>query len=169
MTTFRNWVFLGLLVCAASACDLNAQTSPPSNLDAYDVPVITEAEFASLAKTACEKAAGKKKVLLEFSAPWCGDCKGLHAMKQVGSLKKELAEWEVLVLNIGKFEHHDALLKHFKLKAIADWRVLDPPKDCSQPLISWPVVSQRTLEPLSGKPVSVSALSSWLKTIRSKK
>lgn len=130
----------------------------------YDVPERTDAALNVALQQACEAAgADKRPVLVEFTAPWCSDCRKLHELKQQPPLREEIARWQPVTVNVGRFNRHRALLKHFDVKAIAQWTVLTP-EQCSDPVQRWQVRAKRTLEPESGadKGVDPGELASWL-------
>ena len=132
----------------------------------YDTPVKSATAVQSELTQACLSAAQKKQpLLIEFSAPWCGDCQKLHGMKAEAELAAELANWDLVVINVGQFDQHTDLQGAFEVGAIANWAVVTP-TDCATPAQTWPRKAQRTLEPRSGEPVTSSELATWLRSNR---
>jgi thiol:disulfide interchange protein len=128
----------------------------------YKVPERSDEELALEAKTVCLDAVAKKQpVLLEFSAPWCTDCKEVDRLKHEPALRDALSRYGTLTVNVGKFDRHQELLKAFDVRAIAHWVVLVPER-CEDPLESWRRTASRTLEPLSGDRLTAAGLARWL-------
>ena len=119
----------------------------------------------------CRRAAIRwrrdRPMLLEFSAPWCTDCQLLNTLKQRGALRRELARWPRVVVNVDQFDHNVAYLEAFGVERIAHWAVLSP-EDCEAPAGSWTRLAQLTVEPKSGAARGVSAgeLAEWLAAFR---
>ena len=128
----------------------------------YHYPEYTESELAVELKRACVEAQEKKQpLLIEFSAPWCSDCRKLNQMKKEPVLAQALAKQTHSVVNIGNFDRHEALLAHFRVKAIAQWSLVDA-SQCDASASTWRILKQRTLEPKSGKKVTPRELARWL-------
>jgi thiol:disulfide interchange protein len=128
----------------------------------YDVPERSDAELMEQARQVCETAQTREQpVLLEFSAPWCSDCRVLARLEQKPELARSLAQYARLAINVGRFDRHPELLQSFGLRAIAYWVVVAP-QDCAREPQSWPRVASRTLEPLTGTPVRSDELATWL-------
>jgi thiol-disulfide isomerase/thioredoxin len=132
----------------------------------YRVPERTEVELQQALREVCQAAVAKKTpVLLEFSAPWCKDCRRLAEMKQLPELAGPLEAVPHLAINVGRFSRHEALLEAFTIKAIARWELLAP-ANCDETNgvepWRWGRVASRTLEPLTGQPVDAAELGRWL-------
>ena len=124
----------------------------------------TDAELDTALKATCDAAtASNKPVLLEFSAPWCGDCTRLKQLETQPPLASVLSRVERLTIDVGRFNRHTSLLSHFKVGAIAHWVVLAP-TDCATPVTTWPVRASQTFEPAHGKegPRTAPAIAAWL-------
>ncbi len=130
---------------------------------AYNIPERNETELAADLRAACVEAKIKgSPLLIEFSAPWCGDCRRLAQMKQEPNLSSALAKTPHYVVNIGHFDQHEALLNAFSVKSIAKWKVVSS-EDCGKPALEWRQLASRTLEPATGKSVVTSSdLVAWL-------
>jgi len=132
--------------------------------------VHTPEQLAAELKTACERATtANKPVLLGFSAPWCLDCKVLHKLEKDPAVVAEHAHWERVVTDVGKFEHHQALLKAFGGDRIAWWVALRPEAaQCSQPPTTWKVLRSGGIEPASNQKLQTATdLVTWLTEARS--
>ncbi len=138
-------------------------TSKAPDRESYNIPERNETELAADLRAACVEAKSKgSPLMIEFSAPWCGDCRRLAEMKQEPNLAKALAETPHYVVNIGHFDQHEALLDAFSIKSIAKWKVVSS-EDCDKPALEWRQLASRTLEPATGKSVVTSSdLVAWL-------
>lgn len=137
-----------------------AAKKPP--VEDYSHPLLNEVQLGKALNASCLEAQERKQALLiEFSAPWCSDCRKLAKIKQKAPLAEALSAQTHLVVNIGHFDQHEELLEHFKVKAIAQWSLVDT-QECEKSAVSWKILKQRTLEPGSGPPVDAGQLASWL-------
>ena len=141
--------------------------------------LLSTQELEQSLRTKCESARrSNKPLLIEFTAPWCGDCVQLGKMKKEKALADELKHWEVQLIDVGRFDRHQELLTAYKIDAIAQWTLISPqaksPKStennqCSKPATQWTRMTQRTLEPLSAKEtITPAVLAKWLATWRAK-
>lgn len=152
----RAWGAILCLVIVPSAAT-GADALPP-----YEVPERTDLELSEATRSACLQAEREDKpLLLEFSAEWCSDCRGLARLKQEPRLEEAVARYVELGVNVGRFDRHPALLRSFGVSAIAHWAVVAP-DDCSLPVYMWRRVASRTLEPETGAPVRSEELADWL-------
>lgn len=81
-------------------------------------------------------------------------------------LASELAGWEEVVVDVGRFDRHEALLAHFGVDRIAWWAALRP-TDCGRPVVEWEVLKTGVFEPESGSgPKTADAVAGWLVAAR---
>ncbi len=138
------------------------QSTTSKKKQGYAYPEYTETELAAELKKTCQKAQEKgQPLLIEFSAPWCSDCRKLNQMKKEPVLAQALSKQTHSVVNIGHFDRHEALLEHYRVKAIAQWSLVDS-SQCEASASTWRILKQRTLEPRSGKKVTPRELARWL-------
>ena len=129
----------------------------------------TEAELSAALKTACTKATESgQPVLLGFSAPWCLDCTVLHRLEQDPKVIAELANWQRVVTDVGKFERHKPMLQAFGGDRIAWWAALRPTAaQCDTDPTTWPRLRTGGIEPASGETLQTAdALVQWLRAAR---
>ncbi len=156
MSRRQHWFLPAALLVVLAACKRS---------DPYATEVRSDEQLEVHMRAACHAARGAgRPMLVEFSAPWCDDCKQLHRMKQRGELAQELARWSVEVVNIGEFDRHENLLNAFSVTAIATWVVV-PTDACDKPMLQWKALSQRVVEPASGT-ASEQELTGWLRSAR---
>lgn len=112
-------------------------------------------EAITVAKTCAAKHG--RRLLLEFVAPWCGDC---HEMARVESapLVEDVmrSRYERVRINVGKWDRHEGLRRSYEVKALATYVVIDP--------TSSRLIAKTTLEPVTGKrgKVSPEQWAEWL-------
>jgi thiol-disulfide isomerase/thioredoxin len=143
-----------------------AERQDPRRGDAdYWVPR-TDAELDAAFEATCRAAeASNRPVLLQFSAPWCIDCRRVKALSAEPVLAEELQRWETLVVDPGRMDRHVPLLQAFEVSAIATW-VAVRPQDCRLPAPSWTRLRQETFEPATGTPRTAEDLARWLAAAR---
>lgn len=129
----------------------------------------TDEELSAVLRQTCDAAVeAHKPVLVEFSAPWCGDCQLLSRLKEQEPLKSELDKVASVTVDVGRFDRHAGLLKTFQIAAIAHWIVFKP-EDCAKPVTDWTVLASSTLEPASGNgPKTAQHVALWLEAARVK-
>jgi len=121
----------------------------PPNPGAYWVERSDTELGAVLTETCARSKSTEKPVLVAFSAPWCIDCRQMRALEEQPVLKEELANWEKVVVHVGRLDRHPDLLSAFKVGAIAHWVALRP-TECSAKVTDWPVLRASTFEPQTG-------------------
>jgi hypothetical protein len=129
----------------------------------------SDVELRAALKTACTKAsASGRPVLLGFSAPWCLDCTVLHRLEKDPKVIAELANWERIVTDVGKFERHKSMLQAFGGDRIAWWAALQPTAaQCDADPTTWPRLRTGGIEPASGQKLQTAdALVQWLRDAR---
>jgi hypothetical protein len=133
----------------------------------YSTPLLDEPELARAIRASCHAAlASKRPMLLEFSAPWCDDCRVLERLKREPALASELARWQLLPINIGDGNAHPGLMRAFQVRAIAKLVVVIP-SDCAAPIDTWPRGATRTLDGLRKQADHAEeGLASWLASVR---
>jgi thioredoxin 1 len=99
---------------------------------------------------------GGKKVLLEFVADWCHDCREVVRVASAGPAAEILAsDYEVVYVEVGRLDRHVELIQRYRVERIATLVVLDGQGER---------VAQTTLEPLSNhRPLTSAALAGWLR------
>lgn len=163
-----------LLGCSLGTQSEPAPTAPTSSeplrarpaRDAdYWVERTDEALDTALSRT-CKRAVEQgQPILLQFSAPWCTDCRRMRAMSSAEPLHGELANWQSLVIDPGRFDRHEALLAAFDVSRLATW-IAAAPTDCKLPATGWKRLAKSSFEPVTGEPVSADDLTAWLRKAR---
>jgi thiol:disulfide interchange protein len=128
----------------------------------------SDRELDDALRATCERAtAAGQPVLLAFSAPWCSDCNRVRQLEGEDPLHSELAGWQELVVDVGRFDRHTALLEHFGVEGIAHWVALRP-ESCVVPVTRWRVLRSGRFEPASNAagPRTAADLAAWLVAAR---
>lgn len=136
---------------------------PNDDKSPYDVPARSQAEIDAGLQSACERGQARSQpLLIEFSAPWCGDCRRLAEMKKEPVLARSIEEIPYFAVNIGRFDRHEGILEDFDIRAIANWQIVET-TNCDQPAGTWKRIEARTLEPKTGQEkVTAQDLATWL-------
>jgi thiol-disulfide isomerase/thioredoxin len=105
---------------------------------------------------ACAAENGRR-LLLEFVAPWCADCREMAKLDETPAVAETLRRrFERVRINIGKWDRHEALRESFGVRALATYIVIDPKTS--------KLLAQTTLEPITkpGKKLTAEDWRRWL-------
>ena len=158
----RALASLGLAIPLLFAgCDDHENTlqasAPPEAQAALDpFAVVSEDALRGQIQAALARAReGGKKVLLEFVADWCDDCREVVRVASSGPAAEVLArDYELVYVEVGRLDRHVELIQRYRVERIATLVVLDGQGER---------VAQTTLEPLSNhRPLTSAALAGWL-------
>jgi hypothetical protein len=112
-------------------------------------------EAITVAK-ACAAEQGRR-LMLEFVAPWCGDCREMAKVEATPLVEDIMrSRFERVRINIGKWDRHEGLRKTHEVRALATYVVIDPKTS--------KVLAKTTLEPVTGRrgKVSPEQWAAWL-------
>ena len=99
-----------------------------------------------------------RRLLLEFVAPWCADCKEMAKLDEAPVVASTLEQrFERVRINVGKWDRHEALRDNFGVHALATYIVIDPKTS--------KLLAKTTLEPITkpGQKLSAEDWARWLK------
>ncbi len=100
-----------------------------------------------------------RRLMLEFVAPWCDDCREMARLDETELVAKVRSErFERVRINVGKWDRHEALRENYAVKALATYIVIDP--KTSQ------LLAKTTLEPITkkhGKKLTAEDWATWLR------
>lgn len=105
---------------------------------------------------ACAAENGRR-LLLEFVAPWCADCREMAKLDETPAVAEtRRRRFERVRINIGKWDRHEALRESFGVRALATYIVIDPKTS--------KLLAQTTLEPITkpGKKLTAEDWRRWL-------
>lgn len=105
----------------------------------------------------CGRARGTR-VLLEFTAPWCADCRAMSALEEQPEVASVLdAQYERVRINVRRWDAHRVLSERYQVRAIATYVVLDPHTQA--------VLAKSTREPVTGSDGTLTAAqwAAWLR------
>ncbi len=151
-STVRHWLFMALFLCA---CD---ETRTPSGINANPWVLRSDAELDAAIVDAREQArASERRVLLDFVADWCADCREVVRLSHRDPARSVIEErYVVLYVHVGRFDRHRRLLREHGIERIATLVVLDPE--------SGRRIARTTLEPISDHSgLSSEELAAWLR------
>jgi len=96
------------------ACGQDAPTAPavPSGLDVDPwAPLSDEALDARIVEARAQARASGRRVLLDFIATWCEDCREVVRLSHLEPARSVIEERYVLVyVEVGRFDRHRALI-----------------------------------------------------------
>jgi len=127
---------------------------PPERL--WDETTESEVLEAISSAKACAAQHGRR-LLLEFVAPWCEDCREMAKLDETPVVTQALQRrFERVRINVGKWDRHEALRNNFDVHALATYIVIDP-KTSKQ-------LAKTTLEPITkkGQRLSAEQWAHWL-------
>ncbi len=146
---------LALVLVSLVACDDDPEpaAAPPETY-----VTMTDAELtAALDAAKASAAANDRRILLDFGADWCPDCREVLRLSHEPAMAELLAEkYETIVIDVGRFDQHTELLERYGIERIATLVVLDANGDR---------VAQTTLEPITGAAEGLTGemLAGWLR------
>jgi thiol:disulfide interchange protein len=109
------------------------------------------------AAKACARSE-RRRVLLEFVAPWCADCREMAELESAQVVAQALSErFERVRINVGKWDRHEGLRESFGVKALATYIVLDPTTS--------KLLAKTTLEPVTRRGPKLTA-EDWARWLR---
>lgn len=150
---------LALIVTAAApACKPSGGSGAAPTEDPFAEK--SDAEVTAALAAAKDQARREgKRVLLEFVAPWCSDCREVARLSREEPAASVLREKYVVVpVNVGRFDRNKALLREHDVKEIAALVVLDA---------EGKRIAKTTLEPITKKQgLSPEDLAVWLRSPR---
>lgn len=163
--SLRSTVLLCVMVSSAGGCrrvaadhGCGAALEPESERWAER----TDAQLAAKIERAmqCGRRRGTK-VLLEFTAPWCTDCREMARVEAQEPAASVLAErYERVRVNVRQWDAHRALMEQHNVRAIAAYVVLDPRTGAR--------LAQTTREPITGASGAITSAqwAAWLRDPR---
>lgn len=122
---------------------------------------MVESEAAIDAKVQQAMRCGRARntrVLLEFIADWCPDCRVMTDLERAGEPAAVLRDqYERVRVHVGHWDRHEALRRRFGIDRIAAYVVLDP--------ATGERVAQTTVEPVTGGhgPMTPAMWAAWLR------
>ena len=129
------------LACSGGPAEQPAPLGPGEGRGTFWIER-SDAELERALRDACTVAVEKDQpVLLWFSAAWCGDCRRHLAHEKAGHMDAELAHWQRVVIEPGRFDRHKPLLETYGVSAVP-YAVATRPTDCVQPATAWPVLDK---------------------------
>ena len=150
---------LSLLMASCDGAENQGATTTSPEVEAPTDPFAAVGEDAlreQIQAALARARAGEKRVLLEFVADWCQDCREVVRVASAGPAAEVLGrDYEVVYVEVGRFDRHVELIERYRIERIATLVVLDARGER---------VAQTTLEPLSNhRPLSSEALAGWLR------
>ena len=113
---------------------------------------------SGISQARSQAAASGRRVLLDFVADWCEDCREVVRLSHLEPARSVIEERYVVVyVEVGRFNRHRDLIERYGVRRIATLVVPDPDSDIA--------VAQTTLEPITGggRGLSPQGLADWLR------
>jgi thiol:disulfide interchange protein len=155
----RSSIVTGLAGALLLAACSGEPERAPSGLDADPFAPMSEAALEARIREARRQArASGRRVLLDFVADWCEDCREVVRLSREEPARSVLeARYVVVYVEVGRFDRHRALIDAHGVDRIATLVVLDPE--------SGERVAKTTLEPISGgeRGLTAAQLAAWLR------
>jgi thiol:disulfide interchange protein len=148
------------LLAAAGVLAMGCGNRGPEAAPGDPFAVVSEEHLTTELTRATERAArSNKRVLLEFIADWCTDCREVVRISGLEPARSVLRDrYEVIHVNVGRFDRHRALIERHGVDRIARLVVLDG---------QGAVVGSTTLEPVTGGAgLTPERLAEWLRAPR---
>lgn len=117
----------------------------------------SDAELEQEIEAALKRAGRQdKRVLLEFIAPWCTDCREVVRLGAEEPAARVIeSEYERVFVNVGRFDRHEALREKHEVDRITTLVVLSPEGER---------LARTTLEPISkDQDLTPAKLAAWLR------
>lgn len=151
---------LCLLLLLAPACGAEAPPErAPSGLDGDPwAPMSEEALNARIEEARAQAQASGRRVLLDFVADWCEDCREVVRLSHEEPSRSVIERRYVVVyVDVGRFDRHRELIREHRVDRIAALVVLEP--------VSGQRIARTTLEPITGgqRGLTSSGLADWLR------
>jgi len=143
--------------CRRSSSSRCGAQIPPERLWIETTDADTDAAISSA--RACARTRGTR-VLLEFVATWCDDCREMTRLDQTPDVARVLHDrYERVRVNVGRWDQHAAHRQRFGIDRIAAYVVLDA---------NGVRVAQTVLEPITGGrgPITGAQWTAWLEAPR---
>jgi len=155
-----RFLLLGAVIAlTAGGCGEAEPSRAPSGLEADPwTPVSEQALTAQIAAAREQAGSSGRRVLLDFVADWCEDCREVVRLSHLEPARTVIEEQYVVVyVEVGRFDRHRALIAEHRVDRIATLVVLDAE--------SGERVARRTLEPIHGEQrgLTSEALAAWLR------
>ncbi len=151
----RRSIGIALVLLSLVACDDAPEPAAPPP-ETY--VAMSDAELNAALEAAKQSAReNDRRVLLDFGADWCPDCREVLRLAHEPAVAELLAsDYETVVIDVGRFDVHTELLERYGIERIATLVVLDS---------SGEKVAQTTLEPITGDAEGLTGemLAGWLR------
>lgn len=148
------------LLLAGCGDDEGPHASPAASEPLDPWREVTDAELDAEIAAAMERAAASdRRVLLDFVAPWCDDCREVVRVSRLEPARSVITErYEYVPVNVGHWDRARSWRERFAIRRIATLVVLEP--DGTR-------VAQTTLEPISKRrELTPEMLAAWLREPR---